>query len=209
MLTAERTPTKARTMKAKNTLEVDEVITGPTIGTDGKKAPLRPAPATSQEENWLDGQKTSRALSMTLHYRKAVSHRRERLKKSQDMIGEKYTTTGSYIRTAILTLNVPSPARPIAPVATGTPPAIDAVDQEIFKEKIRMYVKVEASIETTMKSLYDLLWGQCRETICSRLRGYDDYADYSANAGSMVLLKAIRAEMTGFRDKQYLPHSLH
>jgi hypothetical protein len=72
-------------------------------------------------------------------------------------VGEKYTTTGSYIRTAILTLNVPAPTRPIAPVATGTPPAVDALDQEIFKEKIWMYVKVKASIETTMKSLYDLL----------------------------------------------------
>jgi hypothetical protein len=83
------------------------------------------------------------------------------------------------------------------------------VDQEIFKEKIRMYVKVEASIETTMKSLYDLLWGKCSETIRSRLREHNNYADYSANADSMALLKAIRAEMTGFRDKQYLPHSLH
>jgi hypothetical protein len=107
------------------------------------------------------------------------------------VVGEKYTTTGSYIRTAILTLNVPAPARPIAPVATGTPPAVDAVDQEIFKEKIPMYVKVEASIETTMKSLYDLLWGQCSETIRSRLRGHDDYTNYSANADSMALLKAI------------------
>jgi hypothetical protein len=75
----------ARTMKANNTLEVDEVVNGPTIGANGKKAPLRPAPTTSQRKNSLDGQKTSRAVSMTLHYRKAVSHTRKRLKKSQDM----------------------------------------------------------------------------------------------------------------------------
>ena len=31
-------------------------------------------------------------------------------------VGEKYTSVGSYVRTAILTLSVPSPARPIAPV---------------------------------------------------------------------------------------------
>jgi hypothetical protein len=49
-------------------------------------------------------------------------------------IGEKYTTIGSYIRAAILTLNVPTPARPAAPVSIGDP-AIDIVDQEIFKEK--------------------------------------------------------------------------
>jgi hypothetical protein len=47
-------------------------------------------------------------------------------------VGEKYTTTGSYIRTAILTLTLPAPARPTAPASTGTPPQIDPVDQEIF-----------------------------------------------------------------------------
>jgi hypothetical protein len=160
MMTAETTPTTARMMrKANNTLGVDEVVTGPTIGTNGKKVPLRPAPTTSQRKNSLDGQKTSRALSMTLHYRKAVAYTRT-TEEIARYVGEKYTTTGSYIRTALLTLNVPSVARPITPFATVTPPAVDTVDQEIFMEKIRMYVKVEASIETTMKSLYDLLWGQ-------------------------------------------------
>jgi hypothetical protein len=52
-------------------------------------------------------------------------------------VGEKYTTIGSYIRTAILTLKVPAPRRPAAPAATGTPAAVDPVDQEIFKEEIR------------------------------------------------------------------------
>jgi hypothetical protein len=80
-------------------------------------------------------------------------------------VGEKDTTTGSYIRTAILTLNVPAPARPTAPLATGTPPQVDPVDQEIFREKIRMYVKTEVGIEAAMKSVYDLIWGQCSESI--------------------------------------------
>ena len=38
-------------------------------------------------------------------------------------VGETYTTTGSYIRTAILTLNLPAPARPTAPTTTK---AVDA-----------------------------------------------------------------------------------
>jgi hypothetical protein len=82
-------------------------------------------------------------------------------------VGKKYTTTGTYIRTGILTLVVPAPARPNAPVATGTPAMVNAVDLEIFKEKVHMYVKIEASIERTMKSLYDLIWGQCSESLRS------------------------------------------
>jgi hypothetical protein len=65
-------------------------------------------------------------------------------------VGEKYTTTGSYIRTAILTLNLPAPIRPTAPVAAGEPSVIDSVDQEIFKEKKQMYVKIVlASLQLT------------------------------------------------------------
>ncbi len=55
--------------------------------------------------------------------------------------GEKYSTVGSYIRTAILTMTVQVPTRPTAPTATGTPPTIDAVDQAIFNEEIRQFVK--------------------------------------------------------------------
>ena len=84
-------------------------------------------------------------------------------------IGGKHTVTATYVRAAVLTLNVPAPPRPTAPIAIGTPPVVDPVDQEIFKEKIRMYVKTEAGIETAMKSLYDLIWGQCSESLRSRL----------------------------------------
>jgi hypothetical protein len=124
-------------------------------------------------------------------------------------VGEKYTSVGPYIRTAILTLNVPAPTRPTAPTATGTPPAIDPVEQEIFREKIRMYVKTEAAIETAMKSLYDLIWGQCTESTRSRLRGSDTFTTSSTTTDSITLLKSIRAEMTGLRNKQYLSHALH
>jgi hypothetical protein len=124
-------------------------------------------------------------------------------------VGEKYTTTGSFIRTAILTLTVPTQVRPSAPIGTGTPAVIDAVDQETFREEIRMFVKTKAAIESTMVSLYDLIWGQCSKSLQSRLRGHDDFASYSTTADSLALLKEIRAEMTGFRNKQYLPHSLH
>jgi hypothetical protein len=49
-------------------------------------------------------------------------------------VGEKYTSTGSHVRTAILTLIIPVPTRPTAPMARGTPPVVDPVDQESFKE---------------------------------------------------------------------------
>ncbi len=103
-------------------------------------------------------------------------------------VGEKYAYVGSYVRTAILTLNVPAPTRPTAPseVLVGVVLSIDEAEKELFKEKIRMYVKTEAAIETVMKSLYDLIWGQCSESLRSRLRGGNNFTTYSTTADSLA-----------------------
>jgi hypothetical protein len=106
-------------------------------------------------------------------------------------VEEKYTNVGAYVRSAIMTLNVPAPTRPTVPIAVGEPPAIDAVKIEIFKEKIRMYVKTEAAIKVAMKSLYDLIWGQCAKSLRSRLRGNYQFITYSTTADSLTLLKSI------------------
>ena len=118
-------------------------------------------------------------------------------------VGLKNNIVGSYVRTAIMTLVEQTPNKPTATDST------DVIDTEIFKEEVRMYVKNARAIKIAMKSLYDLLWGQCSETMRSRLRAIDKYATISAEANSISLLKAIRAEMTGFKEKQYLVHSIH
>lgn len=53
-------------------------------------------------------------------------------------VGEKYTSTRSYIRTAVLMLEVPTPDWPPPPIATKTPATVNQIDQEIFKEIICM-----------------------------------------------------------------------
>ncbi len=103
--------------------------------------------------------------------------------------GEKYSTVGSYIRTAILTMTVQVPTRPAAPTATGAPPTIDAVDQAIFNEEIRQFVKEKAGILAAMKGLYSVIWGQCSETLRSRLKSNSDHTTISATADSLELLK--------------------
>jgi hypothetical protein len=80
-------------------------------------------------------------------------------------VGEKYTTIGHDIRTAILTLTVPVPQRPAAPVGDPTTQLIDPTDAEIFRQEVRMYVQTRAAIIAAMKSLYDLIWGQCSESL--------------------------------------------
>ena len=89
------------------------------------------------------------------------------------------------MRTATLTSTVPSPPRPTAP--TGD----DVVDNEVFKEEVRMYVKTNHAISLAMKSLYDLVWGKCSKTMRSRIRGVDNYATAFTDVDSIQLFTAI------------------
>ena len=61
-----------------------------------------------------------------------------------EYVGLKNNSVGSYIRTAILNLQIPSPTRPIA--VTNK----DLIDIEIFKEEVRIYVKTNQAIKLAM-----------------------------------------------------------
>jgi hypothetical protein len=123
--------------------------------------------------------------------------------------GEKYSVVGAYVRTAILTMTEQVPVRPTAPAPDGTPPAVDPVNQAIFNEEIRQFVRNKAAIIAAMKAIYSVIWGQCSEGLRSKLKSNSSYVTISADANSLALLKEIRSEMTGFKKRNYLPHSVH
>ncbi len=107
---------------------------------------------------------------------------------------------------------VPGTTTPAVAAVAGAPavPAVpDPIDQAIFNEEIRQYVKEKAAIVAAMKALYSVVWGQCSEALRSKLKGNPDFMIISTNADSLELLKAIRSEMTGFQKRQYLAHSVH
>jgi hypothetical protein len=106
--------------------------------------------------------------------------------------GAKNSVMGSYIRTAILTMTEQVPSRLTAPAAPATATAVvDPVDQAIFNEEVRQFVKDKAAITAAMKALYSVAWGQCSEALRSKLKSNPDYTTFSADADSVALLKAI------------------
>jgi hypothetical protein len=123
--------------------------------------------------------------------------------------GAKYPVVGSHIRTAILTMTEQVPTRPTTPTAASATTTVDPVDQAIFDEEVRQFVKDKAVITAAMKALYSVAWGQCSEALRSKLKSNPDYNTFSANADSLQLLQAIRCEMTGFKRLHYLAHSIH
>jgi hypothetical protein len=78
--------------------------------------------------------------------------------------GAKYPVVGSHIRTAILTMTEQVPTRPSAPTAANATTAVNPVDQAIFNEEVRQFVKDKAAITAAMKALYSVAWGQCSES---------------------------------------------
>jgi hypothetical protein len=101
------------------------------------------------------------------------------------------------------------PVRPTAPAPQGTPPVVDPVDQAICNEDIRQFVRNKAAIIAAMKAICSVIWGQCSEGLRSKLKSNSSYNGTSADANSLALLKEIRSEMTGFKKRNYLPHSVH
>jgi hypothetical protein len=53
------------------------------------------------------------------------------------------------------------------------------------------------------------IWGQCSEGLRSKLKANSSSVPTSVDANSLALLKEIRSEMTGFKKRNYLPHSVH
>ena len=64
-------------------------------------------------------------------------------------------------------------------------------------------------IVAIMQALYNTVWGQCSKGLRSKLRSGTNYATYATTINCIKLLKAIRAEMTGFKGRNYLASSIH
>jgi hypothetical protein len=71
-----------------------------------------------------------------------------------------------------------------------------------------MFVKTKAAIESTMKSLYNLIWGQCSESLRSRPRGHDAFAIYSAQCRQLGSPKRDTSE-DGRISQQAIPTSFN
>ena len=50
---------------------------------------------------------------------------------------------------------------------------------------------MEAIAQTGLKSVYDLIWGQCSNKLRSRLRGHTNLTTFSTNRDSILLLTTI------------------
>ena len=119
-------------------------------------------------------------------------------------VGRTYQHSGD-IRRAIETLTLPTIPLPKGPVVDPMPSLLAV----IFSEQVKEYVKQTSRLQENIKRLWALVWGQCSDTIQTRLQALDTYEDMHAASDGLRLLVAIKDLMYNVQEQKYVPLSIH
>ena len=82
-------------------------------------------------------------------------------------------------------------------------------DEAIFKEEIRQYIKDRKSLETTLASLYNVVWGQCSKLLQNKLKSSKHYSNFDNNSDVAALLKEIKTLSNKIEENTSIYDSLH
>ena len=69
---------------------------------------------------------------------------------------------------------------------------VDPVQQSLFNERIKRYVRKEEDLNQHLQQTYPIVWGQCTTTLQNKLRTIKDYQRVHNEQDTIELLKAIR-----------------
>ena len=70
-------------------------------------------------------------------------------------------------------------------------------------------MKRQSILNSNIKTLYSLVWGQCTNALRARIEARDDYDQMCRDARGLDLLAVIKAVVYNFQDQRYLPHLIH
>ena len=135
----------------------------------------------------------SRSADLFIKTKKAVAN----------YVSRTYQHSGD-IRRAIETLTLPTIPMPIAPVADPIPVLLAA----IFNEQVKEYVKQTSRLQENIKRLWALVWGQCSDTIRTRLQALETYDNMHTASDGLQLLTAIKDLMFNVQEQKYVPLSI-
>ena len=97
--------------------------------------------------------------------------------------------------------------RPSAP--SGSTRSSSTVDQDIYKEKIKGYVARMEKYTENKHKLYSVIWGQCSDSMQSKLQNKDNFMQIDEDRDCLNLLKEIKGIMFNFESEQYPIISMH
>ena len=100
-------------------------------------------------------------------------------------------------------LEQPKLAIPI-PTKDPTP-----VEELLFKEEVRQYSKDKKSLESTLVSLYNVVWGQCSKLMQNKLKANPKYDTFNNASDVVTLLKEIKLLSNKIDENTSMYDALH
>ena len=95
------------------------------------------------------------------------------------------------------------------PVELTEDERLSTIDVEIKKEEIKEYVKDLKLIKTNLKKIYNLMYGNCTDSVRTMLKTDEDYESKSLIFDHRWLFKKVRMIISGLDTKVNLRVSLH
>ena len=94
-------------------------------------------------------------------------------------------------------LENPTLDRPLRPIFS-TDEDLNNIEEEIYKEELKAYVRTKNSLKATLHSLFNVVWGQCSMNLRSKLESKNEFKDIRENKDVGGLLKQIKAVVHQF-----------
>ena len=94
-------------------------------------------------------------------------------------------------------LENPTFDRPLKPIFS-TDEDVKSIEEEIYKEELKAYVRTKNSLKATLHSLFNAVWGQCSVNLRSKLESKNEFKDIRENKDVGGLLKQIKAVVHQF-----------
>ena len=123
-----------------------------------------------------------------------------------DYVGKEYAC-GSFIRSAIVK-GLSAPKYPDKPTDLD-PSSSSDTDKEIWKQKVRNYVRDEAVINEKVRSVYSLVLGQCTPAMEAKLRALPEWEDMQEEKNGLDLIIRIKKIAFHFEATRYDKHALY
>jgi hypothetical protein len=131
---------------------------------------------------------------------------RKTTKEIAEYVGRTYRYYGGDTRRAIENLVMPPPPDlPKDPADNAT-----RTELRIWENEVDEYVKRETCMDENIRTLYDLVWGQCSFVMRMQIEALDTYDVLRRELQALELLKAIKSVLVfNVQSQKYPPVALH
>jgi Reverse transcriptase (RNA-dependent DNA polymerase)/Zinc knuckle len=117
-------------------------------------------------------------------------------------VGRTYKCGGD-LAEAIINLETPTKTEPTDPVNPD-----NKVEMKKWEREYDEYRKWNVTMTESIKTLFNLVWGQCSETMQQKLESLDDYTDIRTASDGIGLLLAIKNTAYNYNEEKYIFESV-